>query len=103
MNSLRKLEQLRRMRVVEPIQGCLARVDGQTAVLMCSNDYLGLASRPELIDAVGGGARRWAVGAGASRLISGTLPIHLEAERRLAEFVSAEAALLFASGYQANV
>jgi 8-amino-7-oxononanoate synthase len=70
---------------------------------MCSNDYLGLANHPELVEAAADGARRWGVGAGASRLISGTLPVHVEAEQRLAKFLGSEAALLFPSGYHANL
>jgi 8-amino-7-oxononanoate synthase len=78
-------------------------VDGRDAVVFCSNDYLGLARAPELAEAAAEGARRWGVGAGASRLIAGTFPLHVEVEARLAQFVGAEAALLFPSGYHANL
>jgi 8-amino-7-oxononanoate synthase len=78
-------------------------VDGRRALLFCSNNYLGLASHPALADAAARAAHEHGVGAGASRLISGSLPIHRALEERLARFKKTEAALLFPTGYQANV
>jgi 8-amino-7-oxononanoate synthase len=78
-------------------------VAGQRALLLCSNNYLGLASHPALADAAARAAREHGVGAGASRLISGSLPIHHELEERLAGLKGTEAALLFPSGYHANI
>lgn len=69
----------------------------------CSNDYLGLASDPRIVDALCEGARRWGAGAGASHLVSGHLPIHDELEQRLAAFLNLPRALLFSSGYLANL
>jgi 8-amino-7-oxononanoate synthase len=93
----------RRLRLVE--SGCDPEVvvDGRRVLLLCSNDYLGLASHPRLRAAAGEAVGRWGCGAGASRLISGHLGIHAEVEARLAAFKRTEAALLFPSGYQANV
>jgi 8-amino-7-oxononanoate synthase len=88
---------------VDPLPGGRARIDGREVLVLCSNDYLGLSQAPELAEAVAEGARRWGVGATGSRLITGTLPVHREAEARLAELVGMEAAILFPSGYQANV
>ena len=68
-----------------------------------SNDYLGLSQHPRLIDAVRGAARRDGVGAGASRLVTGTHPRHTALEARLARFKHAEAALILATGYTANL
>lgn len=78
-------------------------VDGRRALLLCSNNYLGLANHPALADAAARAAREYGVGAGASRLISGSLPLHTELETRLAALKHAEAALLFPSGYHANI
>ena len=78
-------------------------VDGRRALLFCSNNYLGLANHPALADAAARAAREHGVGAGASRLISGSLPIHHALEERLARLKNTEAALLFPTGYHANV
>jgi 8-amino-7-oxononanoate synthase len=78
-------------------------IDGRSVLVFCSNDYLGLSWSPELIAAVKGALDAHGLGAGASRLISGTSPAHLEAERALASLVGQPAALLFSSGYAANV
>lgn len=94
---------LRQPLTVEPIPGGRARIDGREVLVLCGNDYLGLSQAPELAQAVAAGARRWGVGATGSRLITGTLPVHRDAEACLAELVGAESALLFPSGYQANV
>jgi 8-amino-7-oxononanoate synthase len=94
---------LRRPVQVDPLPGGRARIDGREVLILCGNDYLGLSQAPELAEAMAEGARRWGVGATGSRLITGTLPVHREAEARLAELVGAEASILFPSGYQANV
>jgi 8-amino-7-oxononanoate synthase len=72
-------------------------------VSFCSNDYLGLASHPALAAAAAEAARRDGFGASASRLVSGDLPAHRRLEAALADFLSAPAALLFPTGYQANL
>ena len=78
-------------------------IEGRRTLLLCSNNYLGLASHPALAEAAARAAHEHGVGAGASRLISGSLPIHHALEERLAHFKHAEAALLFPSGYHANI
>lgn len=78
-------------------------VDGQTLILLASNDYLGLAHHPALAEAVAVAAREHGAGAGAARLITGTGPAHRQAEQAAATFVGAPAALLFPTGYLANV
>ncbi len=78
-------------------------IEGRRTLLLCSNNYLGLASHPALAEAAARAAYEHGVGAGASRLISGSLPIHHALEERLARFKHAEAALLFPSGYHANI
>jgi 8-amino-7-oxononanoate synthase len=93
----------RRLRLVESPQGPRVTLDGRRVLLLCSNDYLGLADRAEVRDAAAEAALRWGAGTGASRLISGNMTPHRELERRLAAFKGYEAALLFGSGYLANV
>ncbi len=78
-------------------------VDGRRALLLCSNNYLGLAHHPALAEAAARAARDYGVGAGASRLISGSLALHVALEERLATLEGTEAALLFPSGYHANI
>jgi 8-amino-7-oxononanoate synthase len=93
----------RRRRLLETPQGTRVRVDGRDYVAFCSNDYLGLAAHPELIEAARAGAARYGVGAGASHLILGHATAHHELEQRLAEFVGLPRALLFSTGYMANL
>jgi glycine C-acetyltransferase/8-amino-7-oxononanoate synthase len=92
----------RRLRVIEGPQGPSVMLDGRRVLLLCSNNYLGLADHPRLRRAAADAALRFGTSAGASRLISGSMSIHTELESRLAEFKGAEAALLFGSGYLAN-
>ena len=92
----------RRTRLVEGPQGPRVTVDGREALLLCSNDYLGLAAHPRVREAAAEAALRWGAGAGASRLVSGTMEVHEALERRLAAFEGQERALLFGSGYLAN-
>ncbi len=94
---------LRRRRVVDTACGPELVVDGKPVLAFCSNDYLGLAADPALIEAACAGARRWGVGSGASALISGHTDAHAALERRLAEFVGMERALVFPTGYMANL
>lgn len=103
LQALSDVDLLREPRTIESAQGPLAIIDAREVVLLCSNDYLGLASDPRLADAIRIGAARWGGGAGASRLISGTMAPHRLAERAAAEHVGAAAALIFSSGYAANV
>ena len=72
-------------------------------MLLCSNNYLGLADHPRVREAAADAAKRWGVGAGASRLVSGTMTIHGRLEERLAAFKGSEACVLFGSGYLANL
>ncbi|MFZ2161695.1 MAG: 8-amino-7-oxononanoate synthase [Sideroxyarcus sp.] len=78
-------------------------VDGKPYLAFCSNDYLGLASRPELTAALQQGAQQWGVGAGAAHLVSGHFGPHHQLEQQLAAFVGKPAALLFSTGYMANL
>ncbi len=79
------------------------RVDGRDCLAFCSNDYLGLANHPAVVDAFAASAREWGVGSGASHLVSGHCREHHELERELAQFVGRPRALLFSNGYMANL
>jgi glycine C-acetyltransferase/8-amino-7-oxononanoate synthase len=103
---LAELEHLgltRRLRMVSGPQGPTVLLDGEPVLLLCSNNYLGLADHPRVRQAAADAAMRWGVGAGASRLVSGTMTIHRRLEERLADFKRSEASLLFGSGYLANM
>jgi 8-amino-7-oxononanoate synthase len=92
----------RRMRMISGPQGPRVLLDGQPVLLLCSNNYLGLADHPRVREAAAEAAMRYGAGSGASRLISGNMTIHRRLEKQLCEFEHAEACLLFGSGYLAN-
>src|SRR5579862_2615499 len=100
--ELERLGLQRRLRMISGPQGPRVLLDGKPVLLLCSNNYLGLADHPRVREAAAEAALRWGVGAGASRLVSGTMTVHHELERDLAEFKGRPAALLFGSGYLAN-
>lgn len=103
--QLRLLEQQgqgRQLRVL-PEAGPYVHVHGRRCVNLASNDYLGLSQHPALKDAAIEATRRYGTGAGASRLVSGHLAIHEQVEQRFAAFKHAQAALLFPTGYMANL
>ena len=102
LDELKALGLHRRTRLVSGPQGPHVLLDGKPVLLLCSNNYLGLADHPRVREAAADAAMRWGVGAGASRLVSGTMTIHRRLEQRLAEFKGRETALLFGSGYLAN-
>jgi 8-amino-7-oxononanoate synthase len=93
---------LRTRRVVSGEQGPVLEVDGKRLVAFASNDYLGLAAHPKLVEAVVDAVRRFGVGAGASHLISGHHEEHERLEAELARFVGLPRALAFSTGYMAN-
>jgi 8-amino-7-oxononanoate synthase len=97
-------EHLRRhRRIIDSPCAPRIQIDGQTKLSFCSNDYLGLANHPELVEALCVGARRWGAGSGASHLVSGHLRPHEQLEQRLAEFVGLPSTLTFSAGYMANL
>mgnify|MGYP001277199616 CR=1 FL=1 len=102
LDELKSLGLQRRTRLVSGPQGPHVLVDGKPALLLCSNNYLGLADHPRVRAAAADAATRWGVGAGASRLVSGTMTIHRRLEERIAAFKGRQSALLFGSGYLAN-
>ncbi len=103
LSELEALDLERQTRLVSGPQGPHVVLDGRPVLMLCSNNYLGLADHPRVREAAAEAAMRWGVGAGASRLVSGTMTIHRRLEVRLAEFKRRESALLFGSGFLANV
>lgn len=104
--QLRKREQqglLRRRRILESPQESSITIDGRDYLAFCSNDYLGFANDPRLIEAACEGAKRYGVGAGASHLINGHSAAHHDLEQALAAFTGFPQTLLFSTGYMANI
>jgi len=100
----RRKEQLYRVRrLVEGPQAAQIRVEGQDLLSFCSNDYLGLASDPRLVEAVQKGMKQYGVGSGAAHLVTGHTLAHHRLEEELAEFTGRSRALLFSTGYMANL
>jgi 8-amino-7-oxononanoate synthase len=93
----------RRLRMIESAQDARVLMAGRELVSFCSNDYLGLADDPVVKQAVVEAVGKWGWGAGASRLITGTMAPHQQLEQRLAAFKRTEAALVCSTGYQANL
>ncbi|HTT93141.1 MAG TPA: 8-amino-7-oxononanoate synthase [Solirubrobacterales bacterium] len=102
LEELRERGLYRRLRLIEGPQGPRVLLAGREVLLLCSNDYLGLAADRRVREAAAEAALRWGAGAGASRLISGNMEPHRELEDRLAAFKGYGRALLFGSGYLAN-
>jgi len=102
LQELRDSGLYRRLRPIEGPQGPEVTLDGRPVLLLCSNNYLGLADHPRVREAAAEAALHWGAGAGASRLISGNMEPHRRLESGLAEFSGYASALLFGSGYLAN-
>ncbi|HZR02496.1 MAG TPA: 8-amino-7-oxononanoate synthase [Burkholderiales bacterium] len=94
---------LRRLRTVEAVDGPRVVIDGKTLVNFASNDYLGLAQHPALAQALARAASRWGVGAGAAHLLGGHREEHAALEHALADWTGRERALVFSTGYMANL
>jgi glycine C-acetyltransferase len=92
-----------RIRTLSSPQGAWLTVDGKQALNFCSNNYLGLANHPRLIEAAKAAVARFGVGPAAVRSIAGTMDLHVELERRLAAFKGVESAITFQSGFNANL
>lgn len=103
LDELRAQGMYRRRRTLQGPQGREVVVDGRRLVNFCSNDYLGLAADPRIAAAFSSGIERWGVGAGASHLVCGHSDAHEALEAALAEFTGRPRALLYSSGYGANV
>lgn len=93
----------RHMSLIQGPQEPKVTVNGKDVILLCSNNYLGLANHPEIKEAAISAIEKYGFGSGASRLVSGNMELHEELEQRLARFKGTEAALVFNSGYHANI
>lgn len=101
--NLRQSGLFTNIRTLSSPQGAWLMVDNQRVLNFCSNNYLGLANHPRLVEAAQEAIRRYGIGPAAVRTIAGTMDIHLELERRLALFKGVEAAITFQSGFNANL
>lgn len=103
LNELKEKGLYVRIRVLQSAQGPWVVVGGKKVLNMCSNNYLGLAAHPKIKEAAIRAILDYGVGAGAVRTIAGTMELHVELEEKLAKFKKREAAILFQSGYNANL
>src|SRR6267154_746877 len=102
LESLKQQGLYRRLRILEDEQKPKTTFDHRQVVNLSSNNYLGLTTHPRLREAAIEATRRFGVGSGSVRSIAGTMEIHMELERRLAEFKKTEAVVVFQSGFAAN-
>jgi len=103
LKDLKDQDLLRECSIIESAQGPVARIDGKAYILFCSNNYLDITNHPKIKQAAIDAINTYGCGTGASRLISGTMTIHQTLEKKIAEFKDTEAALLFPTGYMANL
>lgn len=103
LSELALADQLRTRRLVSSSQDASMIVDGERVMSFASNDYLGLANHPRVVEAAMRAIKRYGLGAAASHMVTGHMQPHHDLEVRLAEFVGLPAALLFSSGYAANL
>jgi glycine C-acetyltransferase len=102
LNALKSQGLYRHLRVLDDSQAARTTIDGRNVVNLSSNNYLGLTTHPRLKEKALAAIERFGVGTGSVRTIAGTMAIHMELERRLAEFKKTEAAVVFQSGFAAN-
>lgn len=103
LEELKKQNLYRKIRVLEELEGTRATFEGRRLLLFCGNDYLGMSRHPRVVAAAHRAIDRYGVGARSARLMSGTTDAHARLEQKIAEFKDKEAALVFGSGYLANL
>jgi len=103
LEDLKRRGLYREMKRIDSMQGPTVTIDGREIILLSSNNYLGLASHPEVIEAQIQASEEFGAGSCASRLLSGNMALHEKLERKIADFKGAESAILFSTGYMANV
>lgn len=103
LERLKQQHLYRRRCVVDGPQSVVMQIDGQSVINFCSNDYLGLANHPEVLAAFKAGVDQYGVGSGSAHLICGHSRAHHQLEQALAEFTGRERALVFSTGYMANL
>ena len=102
LNQWRQEGTYQRLRVLESESAAESRFDGKTVINLASNNYLGLTTHPKLREAALEATRKFGVGSGAVRTISGTMSLHMQLEERIAAFKNVEACVVFQSGFAAN-
>ena len=102
LSNLRKTGFYNAIRTIGSAQGAWLVVDGKKVLNFCSNNYLGLANHPRMVSAAKAAMDKYGVGPGAVRTIAGTMDLHLELEKRMANFKHVESAIVFQSGFSAN-
>ncbi len=103
IDNLKQAGLYNRIRTIASPQGARLMVDGREVLNFCSNNYLGLANHPRLVENARKALEHYGVGPAAVRSIAGTMDLHLELERRMAEFKGVEAVITFQSGFCANL
>lgn len=103
IGRLRAKERYRALREIEGPAGTRMRVDGREVLVLCSSNYLGLATHPTVCDAARSAIERYGTSSSAARLIAGNSELYRALEGRLARFVGTEAALVYSTGYMANL
>ncbi len=103
LEERKQLGLYRQRRITQSAQSTHPIIDGKTVLSFCSNDYLGLANHPEIKQAYIKAASFWGVGSGSAHLVNGHTQLHQECEQQLAEFTGRDRALLFSTGYMANL
>src|ERR1700676_5376667 len=102
LESWRKAGTFQRLRELESPCEPISRFDGREVINLASNNYLGLANHPKLVEAAVDATKKFGAGSGAVRTIAGTMSIHMELERYIAKFKNTEACVVFQSGFAAN-
>jgi glycine C-acetyltransferase len=102
LNQWRQEGTYQRLRVLESESAAESRFDGKSVINLASNNYLGLTTHPKLREAALEATRKFGVGSGAVRTISGTMSLHMQLEERIAAFKNVEACVVFQSGFAAN-
>jgi len=103
LEIIKNKKRFRKLKIISTKPNIRAKVNGKKVYNLCSNNYLGLAGHPLLIEAEKRAAEKYGVGSTGSRLITGTMSIHMELEERIARFKKTESAIIFNSGYMANI
>ena len=103
INGLKEQGLYNRIRTIGSAQGAWLTVDGKNVLNFCSNNYLGLANHPKIVEAAKEATKKYGVGPAAVRSIAGTMDLHVQLEQRLAKFKGAEDVITFQSGFTANL
>ena len=103
LSELAQADQLRTRRIIDGAQDAAMLVDGKRVISYASNDYLGLANHPKVVEAAMRALKRYGLGAAASHMVSGHMRAHHELEGKLSDYIGLSKALLFSSGYAANL